>query len=645
MRIESVEIKNYRVFKTENINFDSYCCLVGLNGAGKSTVLCALNIFFHEIYNPSIDVYKLKNEDFYNYDTSEPIEITVTFIDLNNEAKEDFKDYVRQDKLVISAKAEFDPNTLEAEVKQFGQRLGIKDFAKFFDAEKQKAQVADLKLIYDELQKKYQDLPSSTTKANMIGALHEFESNHPEICELISSEDQFYGFTRGVNRLEKYIQWVFIPAVKDASSEELETKNSALGKLLTRTVRSKVNFDEALGHIRNEAKNNYQSMLDAEQHVLSELSKSLSIKLSEWAHPEAKLVIEWSQDPEKSVRIDEPFAQIKVGEGPFIGKIARLGHGLQRSFLLAILQELSSNKPEEEPTLIMACEEPELYQHPPQIRHMAEILKKLSIQGSQIIVTTHSPHFVGGKGFEAVRLIRRENRIGPARSFSLRFSDLAENISKAKNEEKRAPIEGIIAKIHQELQPSINEIFFSPILILVEGIEDLAYIVTYMHLLKFDEIYRKLGCNIVHVNGKSHLLQPFIISKHMGIPTFIIFDSDAHQPDKNGSTNKHKIDNAAILRAAGYNADNPLSAETIWKPDLVMWGSEFGKEIHDELQPGNLESILEKTRIDYGHVCGLEKNALFISSWLESAWQSGLQSKKLVTLCELIITFGEKGSK
>ncbi|MCS6974558.1 MAG: hypothetical protein NZM13_08750, partial [Cyclobacteriaceae bacterium] len=44
------------------------------------------------------------------------------------QAKQDLKDYVRQDKLIITAVAKYNEATERAEVKQFGNRLGIEDF-------------------------------------------------------------------------------------------------------------------------------------------------------------------------------------------------------------------------------------------------------------------------------------------------------------------------------------------------------------------------------------------------------------------------------------------------------------------------------------------------------------------------------------
>src|SRR5437667_4716191 len=108
MRIESVAVKNLRCIREGTAYLDAYTCLVGPNGAGKSTLLHALNIFFRNVEDASTDVTSLTVEDFYLHDTKNPIEITVTFTDLPTEAEEDFKGYVRQGKLIISASAVFD---------------------------------------------------------------------------------------------------------------------------------------------------------------------------------------------------------------------------------------------------------------------------------------------------------------------------------------------------------------------------------------------------------------------------------------------------------------------------------------------------------------------------------------------------------
>ena len=68
------------------------------------------------------------------------------------------------------------------------------------------------------------------------------------------------------------------------------------------------------------------------------------------------------------------------------------------------------------PSLVLAIEEPELYQHPSRQRHLASILLRLAsgaIPGvakkTQVMYTTHSPLFVGLDRFEQLRLLRKED--------------------------------------------------------------------------------------------------------------------------------------------------------------------------------------------------------------------------------------------
>ncbi len=637
MRISSIRIENFRSFDDETVPLNHYACLVGPNGAGKSTVLTALNVFFRESENLPTDLSQLDQEDFHCKHTDKPIQITVTFTDLDDEAQKDFSDYVRQGQLVVSAVATFDGATGKAQVKQYGQRLGMRSFAPFFEAADAGKKVLELKAIYAGLRETCPDLPAPGTKDAMIQALHDFEAARPGECKLIPSEDQFYGFSRGANRLAKHIQWVYVPAVKDATSEQVEARNSALGKLLARTVHSKTNFDETVMALRSEMQQQYQALLDGNQHVLDDISSALQTRISEWAHPDARLRLQWKQDPDKSVRVEEPWAHILAGEGDFEGELARFGHGLQRSYLLALLQELAGTDAVGGPTLILACEEPELYQHPPQARHLAAVLNKLSRGNAQIIVSTHDPLFVSGEGFEDVRMVRKDAGSRCSSVSHMSFAEIAQSVAVATGEQPVKP-EGALAKVHQALQPALNEMFFTRRLILVEGLEDAAYLLAYLNLLEMSEEYRRMGCHIVAANGKSELLQPLVIAKNMKIPTYLVFDADADKPDKNGSQAKHEKDNKALLNLVGKPNENPMPAKTIWGDGFTTWHSDIGAVVEAEI--GNDDWIRFRADADkrYGHAGGLRKHSLHIGASLAFAWDAGKRSTSLEWLCTAILS-------
>jgi predicted ATP-dependent endonuclease of OLD family len=635
MKIESIRIRNLRSFADVIVPFNDYTCLVGPNGSGKSTILCALNVFFREIENASTDLSQLDREDFHQKNTAEPIEITVTFTGLSPEAQQDFSNYYRQGKLIISAVATFNEAVGKAAVKQYGQRLAMPDFKEFFRAVGDNKKVAELKDLYAGIRKTIGDLPAPGTKDVMIAALHEYETKHLVFCELIQSEDQFYGVSKGANRLAQYIQWVFVPAVKDAATEQLEARDTALGKLLARTVRAKTNFEEAVNALRTGMQEQYQALLDKNQHVLKELSESLRTRLTEWAHPEATLKLEWRQDLEKSVRVEEPFARIIAGEGDFEGELARFGHGLQRSYLLALLHELASSDDTATPRLILGCEEPELYQHPPQARHLATVLQNLSKANSQVIISTHSPLFVSGEGFEDVRMVRKDANNKWSTVMQMAYTDIAQAISAATGEQPTKP-SGVLAQIHQALQQPLSEMFFTTRLVLVEGLEDVAYVTAYLSLLGHWDEYRRRGCHIVPVNRKSELLQPLVIAKYMHIPTFIVFDSDSDEQNQ-GWRAKHEKDNKALLALVGKAGENPMPTASLWGTGFVMWHSNIGAIVSEEIGAADWQAFQAEADKQYGHAGNLRKNTLHIASSLAQAWASGKRSPSLERLCGEIL--------
>jgi putative ATP-dependent endonuclease of OLD family len=638
MRIESVRIQNFRSCADVTVPFNDYTCLVGPNGAGKSNVLQALNIFFRYTDNPSLDASILTDEDFHKKNTAEPIIITVTFTDLKDEAEADFADYARQGKLVVSSRAEFDTATRRAEVRQYGQRLGMRDFAEYFTATKIGAKASELQTIYENVRTKYPDLPAGKGKDVMQKNLRAFEDARADLCTLLRSEDQFYGFSKGTNLLDKHIQWVYVPAVKDATSEQAEAKNNALGALVARTVRLRTKFDDRLKSIRDKTREDYNQLLEENQTALDDVSRSLQTRLAEWAHPDASIRLQWAGDPDKSVQVQQPFARIVAGEDAFEGELVRFGHGLQRSYLLALLQELATvDSGDRVPRLILACEEPELYQHPPQARHLADVLSSLSKANSQVMVCSHSPFFVTGEGFENVQMIRKDPDKKCSTVAFIKYSEILADWKIATGENPRKP-EGVLAKIHQELQPALNEMFFTNRLVLVEGLEDFAYITTYFNLLDMQTAFRRSGCHIVPTGGKNHMVPALLVAKKMGIPTMLVFDSDADESDP-AKRIKHENDNKALLGLCGVTAA-PLPSDNVWDKQLVMWKSKIGDVVEEEIGKGTWQRYQERADVEYGQAGNLNKNTLHVATRLKLAWDDGHRSESLERLCNEILSFG-----
>jgi putative ATP-dependent endonuclease of the OLD family len=640
LRIKTLEIRNFRSIKKAQVNFDDYTCLVGPNGAGKSTVLYALNILFQDASQSSTDVHMLTREDFCRCDTDTPVEITATFGDLSEEAKKDLKDYIRQDLLIVSAIANWDSGTSKGVIKRFGQRLGMSAFGPFFKSHGDNAKVSELREIYSQLRTQFSNLPAPGTKDAMVEALRAYEGARPEECKLMRSEDLFYGVSAGVDRLAKFVQWVFVPAMKDATDEQVGSKDTALGKLLARTVKAKAQFEVAVRSLLDETRDKYQTILDSNQSALDGISADLKTRLAEWAHPEASLRLAWQQDPTKSVRVEEPFAKIIAGESNFEGELVRFGHGFQRSYLLALLQELASSDDKNAPRLILGCEEPELYQHPPQARYLADVFARLAKGNSQIIVSTHSPHFISGEYFESVRVVRRDSKTKTTRVRQLTYAEIATKSAEVMKGVPRQRSVSLI-KVHQSLQPVLNEMFFTSHLVLVEGIEDVAYIHSWLILTDRWDSYRRSGCHVVPVDGKSEMWRPAIIALGLGIPVFAVFDGDGAD-SKNRQA--HARDNAALLRLFGGDESVPFPGSTVWGSNFLMWPDKIGASVQSDLVASmgaaEFEAVQNAAHLAFQNEGKISKASLYIGELLTLACERGATCPSLDRLLESMLAFG-----
>lgn len=95
MKIQSIEINNFRSIVKCNIEFQDLLALIGENNAGKSNIIYALRLFFNS--------NKADKECDYN-DITKPISITVCFNSLTDAEKEKITDIHRTDDVFVLRK-------------------------------------------------------------------------------------------------------------------------------------------------------------------------------------------------------------------------------------------------------------------------------------------------------------------------------------------------------------------------------------------------------------------------------------------------------------------------------------------------------------------------------------------------------------
>ncbi|MGH7900549.1 MAG: hypothetical protein ACRENZ_02310 [Thermodesulfobacteriota bacterium] len=111
-------------------------------------------------------------------------------------------------------------------------------------------------------------------------------------------------------------------------------------------------------------------------------------------------------------------------------------------------------------------------------------------------------------------------------------------------------------------------------------------------------------------------------------------------PDRNGNREQHRKNNIALLRLAGVNTPEAFPDDPFWGKNVVMLHTELNQAIAADFDAAEWENYRNQVNAKYGHVGGLNKNALFIADTLELAWRNDKKSSTLIRLSEEILNFG-----
>ena len=410
MLIQQVHVKNFRSILDESLPCDSLTALVGRNGSGKSSFLSALELF----YNPSA---KITLDDFYSQDASQDIEIAVTFGCLNAGEKKFFSHYLDEDVLTI-VRVFSDPRTGKSGT-YHGMRLQNPDFVAVRLAGGSNA----IRTRYRETRQKqeYSALPTANSADAARAALSEWENQNPAGCTRLRDEGQFFGFTevaRGY--LGKYTRFIHVPAVRDALEDATEGRGSSVTEIMDLVVRSALANREDLASFRQHTQERYREIMNPQRLTeLSALEHDLSNTLQSYV-PDAGVLLEWSEFADISIPL--PQAQVKLLEDDYESRVEKTGHGLQRAFIVTMLQHLAAVRAADAaskdeisvedkgiepsnpqlPSLVLAIEEPELYQHPSRQRHLAAVLRRLAVRCHPRCRPRHASDL-----FHALPIVRR----------------------------------------------------------------------------------------------------------------------------------------------------------------------------------------------------------------------------------------------
>jgi predicted ATP-dependent endonuclease of OLD family len=179
------------------------------------------------------------------------------------------------------------------------------------------------------------------------------------------------------------------------------------------------------------------------------------------------------------------------------------GAGMQSSVAIAIARTYADivKKP-----LVLGIEEPELFLHPHGCRHFYKILKNLSLNGVQIMYTTHERCFINVADYESVCLVKKENDATRVHLGRGNISDID------------------IIKFASKFDEELNEVFFAEKVVLVEGPDDKIACTIALERLGAD--LNKNNISIIECNGNAGIIPMSEILKKFNIELFALMDED-----------------------------------------------------------------------------------------------------------------------
>lgn len=576
------------------------------------------------------------------------------FSDLTTEEKGFFAAYVDNDTLTVVRVFSLLPGSKSGTY--HGMRLQNPDFAEIRSA----ASKTDARNKYNDVKgtDKYSSLPGVRSAEQALEVIVQWENENPGKCCRLRDDGQFFGFTEvGQGYLGRYTRFIRVPAVRDASDDATEKRGSCVTEIMDLVVRSVLATRKDLTTFKDETQTKYKEILDPSNLTeLTTLQTQLTKTLRHYA-PDTSVSLRWSELAD--INIPMPEAQVKLREDGYESAVQRTGHGLQRAFILTMLQHLIAARqvekatavgldpekkipaPEELhlPNLVLAIEEPELYQHPSRQRHMASVLFKLA-QGSipgvakktQVIYSTHAPLFVNLDRFDQIRLLRKENgEAGKPKVTAVAKAALdkvAEDLWNLDGQRGDKYTADTLRPRMQAIMTSwMNEGFFADVIALVEGEGDRAAILAVAESIGHD--LESMGICVVPCMSKNNLDRPAIVFRNLGIRTYLVWDNDKNVQDPNPEENKR------LLRLMGATEEDwPTGVlETHACLDCNLECT-LRREISDDV----FDSLLDQARSEFRMKKDQAlKNPFVLRKVIEGAAKQGHSSSTLKAIVAKIV--------
>lgn len=562
MRISSAHIQGYRCIADLEVTFGDLTAFVGSGGVGKSTILNALDWFFHGGDLAERDLHRPANAQ----ESVADVAVAVTFSDLNGGDRTALGRYVDGNTTTLTRTwSEGDAEKLS------GNALVLPEFEHVREADG----AMELRGRYRELHEQKGEelaLPDPASNREQVERnMEAWERAHPDKCELRPQDARHLGGFTGTPLLASRINYVLVGAGAGAPEALGGGRGSVLDRLLSAIEQLDSETRAAITTLQEEAQGEIESVVTrARGAALVSIGAGITKRIETY-FPGAAIKLKDEVAPPRPPQISVRALVSDRGGHPIEADLQ--GHGLQRALVIALLHELAETTPQSEieiegadaRSLVLAIEEPELYQHPLQARNLATSLEKLALERAersiQVAYSTHSPYFTRPALFRDLRLCRRDTQGG-----THCVAADPDAVTKAIAE---AGFTGEIANcVEAALAASLREAIFAAAVLLCEGHTDAALL---EGVAALQGGLDRDGIALADCGSKQAIMIAIGILDQLEIPYFALFDADVvkHDP-KQAEVNRRLLELCSeppkdwpgrAVRATSANYENTMESD------------------------------------------------------------------------------------